>query len=92
MKKPTKQMLPAIIDYNPVLTNWVARWANAMAILETLSLEVQELNAMVRSASDLGPLRIDTEAVAKMAHAMIGLSEDLSVPPFRGSLDRIGNG
>ena len=78
------------LEYYPAATQFLARWTNAVAILNVLSDEFQAL-ADIAAKPDPASccLRPDEEQAKRVSLAVLSASEDALAPPFRGFLDAV---
>lgn len=67
---------------------WLARWTNAVAILNELYEEFTSLEkaADERQMRELWPLRVKVANVGHIARVLDGLSTEALTPPIRGDL------
>ena len=91
-KQPDAAPDPAPFDfltYYPNSARLLARWTNAVAILNTLSEEFQDLAAIANASSASLTFRPDRERLAAVSRDVLAASEEASAIPFRGNLDAI---
>ena len=78
------------LEYYPAATQFLARWTNAVAILNVLSDEFQALaNIAANPDGASSALHPNGNRANRVSLAVMSASEAASVPPFRGFLDAV---
>lgn len=80
------------LTHYPDATRFLARWTNAVAILNVLSDEFQDLASESRPISNAFAMRPDHERFKAVARAVLKASEEATAIPFRGLLDAVPTG
>lgn len=93
-KRKAKAEKPAPVPQAPDhVTPFLARWANAVAVLNALDDEMQAIRKLANDAESIGIgpfLEIDLNRIHGIALALNNLASEALAPPFLGSMDYIG--